>query len=215
MAEMERFLAWLNDTNKAPELADRLVQAAVAHLWFEAIHPFEDGNGRIGRAISEWVIAQDGHSPLRLMSVSQQLLIKRKAYYAGLQSMVKPVHWDNQGEAAIDLTDWANWFLGCIAGACDASFDHMQGAAHKTRFWQAVMLKLPELSPAQRKVLNTVFDAQPDGFKGGLSTQLYAKIAKLSRATAYRDLTLLCDAGVLLRSGTGRGTRYHIYKDTK
>ena len=195
---MTRLLAWLNQ----PPAMDGLIKAAIAHLWFETIHPFEDGNGRIGRALCEWVLARDLGSELRLASLSRQLMVERKNYYAQLQSATS--------QAQMDVTPWVTWFAGCIEKACAASVAHVQGAVHKTKFWQAVEEALPHVNTSQRKVLNKLYDSQPDGFSNGISTELYAKIGKVSRATAYRELSALTDAGVLVRNGEGRGTRYAL-----
>lgn len=195
--QMTQLLAWLN---QPPQPMDGLIKAAIAHLWFEVIHPFEDGNGRIGRALSEWVLAQDLGSELRLISLSHQLLVERKSYYAQLQSATSQSH--------LDVTPWVIWFVQCLEKACASSVAHVQSAANKTRFWHAVEEALPDLSTSQRKVLNKLYDSQPDGFSNGLRTELYAKIGKVSRATAYRELSALMAAGLLKRNGEGRGTRY-------
>lgn len=194
--QMTQLLAWLNQ----PQPMDGLIKAAIAHLWFEVIHPFEDGNGRIGRALSEWVLAQDLGSELRLFSLSHQLLVGRKNYYAQLQSATSQDH--------MDVTPWVTWFVHCLEKACAASVAHVQDAVNKTRFWHAVEETLPGVNTSQRKVLNKLYDSQPEGFSNGLSTELYAKIGKVSRATAYRELSALKAAGLLQRNGEGRGTRY-------
>ena len=111
-------------------------------------------------------------------------------------------------QAHMDVTPWVLWFLHCLEKACAASVEHVQGAVNKTRFWHAVEEAHPDMSPSQRKVLNNLYDAKPDGFSNGLSTGLYAKIGKVSRATAYRELSGLTAAGLLQRNGEGRGTRY-------
>lgn len=195
--QMTQLLAWLN---QPPQPVDGLIKAAIAHLWFEVIHPFEDGNGRIGRALSEWVLARDLGSELRLISLSHQLFEERKNYYVQLQSASSQTH--------MDVTPWVNWFVQCLEKACTASVAHVQGAVNKTRFWHAVEAALPDLNTSQRKVLNKLYDSAPDGFSNGISTELYAKIGKVSRATAYRELSALMAAGLLQRNGEGRGTRY-------
>ncbi len=198
-AHMDQLIAWLGDPANT---TDGVIKAAIAHLWFEAIHPFEDGNGRIGRALAEWVLAQDQRSDQRLLSLSHQLWEARKDYYAQLQAAT--------GSAAMDITPWVLWFVGCFTQACHASLAHVQTAVDKTKFWHHVQATYPALNPSQRKVLNKLYDAQPTGFSNGLATELYAKIAQVSRATAYRELTALTDAGLLVRSGQGRATRYAL-----
>ena len=198
--QMIQLLAWLN---KPPQSTDGLIKAAIAHLWFEVIHPFEDGNGRIGRALSEWVLAQDLGSELRLISLSRQLLTERKNYYAQLQTATSQAH--------MDVTPWVTWFVHCLEPACTASVAHVQDAVNKTRFWHAVEENLPGVNHSQRKVLNKIYDSQPDGFSNGLTTELYARIGKVSRATAYRELSALTVAGLLRRNGEGRGTRYVLF----
>jgi Fic family protein len=107
------------------------------------------------------------------------------------------------------VTDWVKWFIGCVTLAVEAAIEHVQAATKKNQFWQLVLIAHPNVSVGQRKVLNKLYDT-PDGFANGLSTELYAKIASCSRATAYRDLTLLLHQGLLLQSGVGRGTRYRL-----
>ena len=197
---MIQLLAW---SNKPPQSTDGLIKVAIAHLWFEVIHPFEDGNGRIGRALSEWVLAQDLGSELRLISLLRQLLTERKNYYAQLQTATSQAH--------MDVTPWVTWFVHCLEPACTASVAHVQDAVNKTRFWHAVEENLPGVNHSQRKVLNKLYDSQPGGFSNGLTTELYARIGKVSRATAYRELSALTVAGLLRRNGEGRGTRYVLF----
>ena len=111
-------------------------------------------------------------------------------------------------QAHMDVTPWVTWFVHCLEPACTASVAHVQDAVNKTRFWHAVEENLPGVNHSQRKVLNKLYDSQPDGFSNGLSTELYARIGKVSRATAYRELSALTAAGLLRRTGEGRGTRY-------
>ena len=200
-SQMRLLIDWFND-DKIRSGIDGLVRAALAHLWFETIHPFEDGNGRIGRALSDLALAQDMRSSQRLFSLSQQIWLDRQGYYAALQGA-------SQG-SSMDVTPWVQWFVGRVEQACLATLDQMQTAAGKSNFWLELQIAHPDLTPSQRKVLNKLFDAGPEGFAGGMSTEKYTAITGVSRATAYRELTQLAEAGLLERSGQGRGTRYAL-----
>jgi len=197
--------AWLQWFNASQGAIDGLARAALAHLWFEAVHPFEDGNGRIGRAVVELALAQDMQSPQRLMSVSTQLLHARADYYAQLQAAT--------GRAELEVTPWVQWFATRVQGACEAATQHIQGALEKTRFWSRVQAEHSGLSASQHKALGRLFDAGPQGFVGGLSTEKYVNLTGVSRATAYRELTQLTELGLLVRTGQGRGTRYGLAGD--
>ena len=194
--------AWLQWFNGSLGQIDGVARAALAHLWFEAIHPFEDGNGRIGRAVVELALAQDLQSPQRLMSVSTQLLAARADYYAHLQAAT--------GRPELDVTPWVGWFATRVQRAGEAAATHIQSAADKTAFWSHINAAHTDLSAAQRKTLGKLFDAGPDGFAGGMSTEKYVHLTGVSRATAYRELTDLTVRGLLARTGQGRGTRYRL-----
>jgi Fic family protein len=208
-AQMQELIAWFNQSGTAAWPTDGLVRAAIVHLWFEAIHPYEDGNGRIGRALSELAIFQDWKvtcndaNVRRVFSLSQQLWLDRKGYYEQLQLAT--------GHAQLDVTPWVHWFVGCITLAMEAAIAHVAMAVEKNRFWQTVMLTHPGLNASQRKVLNKLYDTS-EGFKNGLSTELYSSIASCSRATAYRDLAQLLGVGLLKQSGVGRSTRYRLVR---
>ena len=198
-AHMAAWLAWFNTSLGT---IDGVARAALAHLWFEAIHPFEDGNGRIGRAVAELALAQDLQSPQRLMSVSTQLLAARADYYAHLQAAT--------GQPELDVTPWVGWFATRVQRAGEAAAAHTQSAADKTALWSHLNTAHPDLSAAQRTSLGKLFDAGPDGFAGGMSTEKYVHLTGVSRATAYRQLTDLTERGLLARTGQGRGTRYRL-----
>lgn len=198
-AHMMQLIDWFNASR---EKTDGLVRAAVAHLWFEAVHPFEDGNGRVGRALSEMALAQDLKTDQRLWSLSQQMWLDRAGYYAQLQAAT--------GQANMDVTPWVHWFVGCVHKAADATWEHMQSAMRKTRFWAALREQHPQLTPTQTKAINKLYDSGSDGFAGGMSTEKYVNLCCVSRATAYRELTALCEMGVLVQMGVGRGTRYQL-----
>jgi Fic family protein len=196
---MTRLIAWFNSSLHQ---TDGLVRAALAHLWLEAIHPFEDGNGRVGRALVEMALAQDLNTDKRLWSLSQQIWLDRAGYYAQLQAAT--------GQAHMDVTPWVQWFAGCVHQAANASWDHMQSALQKTRFWAEVRAQHPQLTPSQAKALNKLYDSSPDGFTQGISTEKYVNLCRVSRATAYRELTAMCAMGLLVQTGVGRGTRYRL-----
>ena len=193
-AEMEAMLAWFNHDGNG----DSLVRAALAHLWFETVHPFEDGNGRVGRVIVDLVLARDSGETSRLMRISQGLLAKRDDYYIELE---------RAQSGGLDVTAWVAWFVTQVRAACEQAALIIDEAMAKGRFWRAHGDK--ELSPRQRKVLNVLLDAGPGGFEGGMSTKKYESLTGTSRASASRDLSELEDWGLLLRAGNGRSTRYY------
>ena len=198
-AQMTRLVDWFNGSLHQ---TDGLVRAALAHLWLEAIHPFEDGNGRVGRALVEMALAQDLKTDKRLWSLSQQMWLDRSGYYAQLQAAT--------GQASMDVTPWVQWFAGCVHKAADATWENMQAAMRKTRFWEALREQHPQLTPTQTKAINKLYDVGPDGFVNGISTEKYVNLCRVSRATAYRELRALCEMGVLVQTGAGRGTRYKL-----
>ena len=198
-AQMTRLVDWFNGSLHQ---TDGLVRAALAHLWLEAIHPFEDGNGRVGRALVEMALAQDLKTDKRLWSLSQQMWLDRSGYYAQLQAAT--------GQASMVVTPWVQWFAGCVHKAADATWENMQAAMRKTRFWEALREQHPQLTPTQTKAINKLYDVGPDGFVNGISTEKYVNLCRVSRATAYRELRALCEMGVLVQTGAGRGTRYKL-----
>jgi Fic family protein len=200
-AQMRALLEWFNRHSRAPEI-DGLVRAAVVHLWFETVHPFDDGNGRIGRAVAELALAQDMRSDRRLFSLSAQLAQERAAYYGQLQSAT--------GRPLLDITPWVQWFVGRIQAACDVATAQMQRALEHNRYWARVNAQHPGLTASQRKALARLLEAEPAGFAGGMSTEKYVNLTGASRATAYRELTQLTELGLLARTGQGRGTRYAL-----
>jgi Fic family protein len=199
--QMDAFIGWFNSSLRQQ---DGLVRAAIAHLWFETIHPFEDGNGRIGRALVEMALAQDLKTAQRLWSLSQQIWQQRSDYYDHLQAAT--------GSANMNVTPWVQWFVTCIHQAADSSWEKMQSAMRKTRFWADLRSHHLSLTPSQVKAINKLYDAGPEGFSGGMSTEKYVNLCGVSRATAYRELSSLCDAGLLSQTGTGRGTRYQLLR---
>jgi len=196
---MAQLIAWFNNGSAQ---TDGLVRAAMVHVWFEAIHPYEDGNGRVGRALAELALAQDLKTQQRLWSLSQQMWLDRGGYYERLQAVTSQ---DN-----MDVTAWVRWFVGCVQKAADIAWDQMQTGMRKTRFWAELRAQHPQLTPTQAKAINKLYDAGPDGFAAGISTEKYVNLCGVSRATAYRELTALREMGVLVQIGVGRGTRYRM-----
>ncbi|MEO8155542.1 MAG: DUF4172 domain-containing protein [Rhizobacter sp.] len=193
--EMERFLKWFN----AETEPERLIQAALAHLWFETVHPFEDGNGRVGRVIVDLVLARDGGEASRLLRISQQLLDKRNDYYAELE---------HAQHGSLDVTRWVVWFVSQVRMACEHASKLIDLSLAKARFWAEHRDK--DLNLRQRKAINVLLDAGAGGFEGGMSTRKYESLTSTSRATASRELIELEALGLLRTEGAGRSTRYRI-----
>lgn len=196
--EMEAFVTWFNGTTGK----DPLVTAALAHVWFETVHPFEDGNGRVGRALIDLVLAREMGPSSRLIRTSQRLLEERKAYYDELEAA-------QHGSA--DVTRWVLWFLEQVRVSCERATSTIDATLAKARFWTEH--QDPDITARQRKVLNVLLDAGPGGFTGGMSTRKYESIGATSRATASRELQQLEELGFLRRVGAGRSTRYYIAID--
>lgn len=194
--EIERFLTWFNGPSRG---LDGLLRAGIAHLWFESIHPFEDGNGRVGRAIADLALAQDLRTDSRLVSLSTQLSSERDAYYLELHAASR---------SGADVTRWLIWYCGQISAACERSSSLMQLSVEKAHFWSRHVDA--DFDQHQRKVVSRLLDAGPRGFEGDLTTAKYVSLTGVSRATAFRDLNALVAAGALAAAGVGRGTRYFI-----
>jgi Fic family protein len=195
--EMARFVAWFNRT--APggsEHLPALTRAGIVHLYFESIHPFEDGNGRIGRAIAEKVLAQSFGQPT-LIALAATILSRRKAYYAALEAA-------NKGNA---VTAWLSWFAGIAIEAQRRTTGRVEFLIEKTRLLDRLR---GQLNPRQEKALLRMLREGPEGFEGGLSAGKYFTITGASPATATRDLADLMDKGALRRIGERRHARYHI-----
>lgn len=194
---MGEFLRWF--ANPGESGPDALVRAAVAHLWFETIHPFEDGNGRVGRAIVDLVLARDSATAMPLYRMSSRLAANRKQYYEELELAQR---------GTLDATRWAAWFIGQFQAACRESEETIDRSLAKARFW--TRLAGVALSDRQRKAVNVLLDAGPGGFEGGLSAGKYQNLTSTSRQTASRDLADLVEKGVLRVTGQLKGTRYHV-----
>ena len=200
--EMERFLQWFAQTApgaaRAAEL-DGIARAAVAHVWFETIHPFEDGNGRIGRAIVDMAMAQDLGAPTRLFSLSSQMLKDRKGYYEALSAAQ---------HGSTDVSAWVHWFARALGQACVAASALLDTAVDKSRFWATH--SQVTLNERQRKVIQRLLDEGNGGFLGGLNVQKYIKMTGTSKPTATRDLGDLVRYGLLLARGQGKAVRYDV-----
>jgi Fic family protein len=190
--EMRAFLEWFN----AQATTDPVVKAAIAHLWFVTIHPFEDGNGRIARAIADLALARSEESPQRFYSMSSQIRVERTAYYDSLERTQK---------GDVDISDWLVWFLGCLQGAITGAQGLLSAVLDKARFWERAAAH--SLNDRQIKVLNRLLD----GFDGKLTSSKWAVLAKCSQDTASRDIAALIDVGLLRRGESGgRSTHYEI-----
>jgi Fic family protein len=190
--EMDRFLDWLNNNNEI----DLVLKSAIAHLWFIIIHPFDDGNGRIARAISDLLLARSDNSSQRFYSLSSQILSERKVYYDILQKIQY-----KEGE----ITEWIIWFLNCLYRALKNTEETIQKVLYKADFWDKH--KNTELNSRQRLMLNKLLD----GFEGKLKTSKWAKITKCSQDTALRDIKDLIEKGILRREKSGgRSTNYEL-----
>jgi Fic family protein len=194
--EMAAFLAWWADSHNAVE---GLLRAAVAHFYFVTIHPFEDGNGRLARALTDMALAQDDGQAMRYYSLSAQIMVERDAYYDILEHCQK-------GDG--DLTEWLLWFLGCFRRAIDRAECLLGTVLDKAAFWRHHTRAI--LSERQKKVVNRLLDAGKGGFEGGLTNRKYAAMTGVSRATAFRELEALREMGVIRQEGSGRSVRYDL-----
>lgn len=198
--EMTRFLGWWENSRPgASTPMDGVVRAAVAHLWFETIHPFEDGNGRVGRAVIDMALAQDVDNPQRFCSLSRQLMAQREAYYDGLNAAQR---------GSLDVTTWVSFFVERYRLACTASQQVVEAAIEKNRFWATHAHH--NLNDRQRKAVKRMLDAGNGGFHGGMSAEKYSHLTGTSKATASRDLGDLQKAGLLVTTGRGRATRHWV-----
>ncbi len=194
--EMGKFLAWL----EGDEQEDPLLKAAIAHLWFVAIHPFEDGNGRIGRAIAEMCLARSDGSAQRFYSMSSQILEERKNYYEALEQTQS---------GSLDITKWLTWFLGCLDRAIEQSNQITSSALEKELFWKKLRQRNVSLNDRQTKVLNKLFG----GFEGKLTRDKWMKMTKTSSRTALRDIEELIEMGIIEQEEAGgRSTSYRLVK---
>jgi Fic family protein len=191
-AEMERFLNWFN----AEPDTDEVIKSAVAHLWFVTVHPFDDGNGRITRALTDMLLARSDRSTQRFYSMSAQIRLARKSYYDILEKT-------QRGD--LDITDWLIWFLDCLLKSLKSTESVLAKVLQKANFWQ--IHASSSLSDRQKMMLNKLFD----GFEGKLNTSKWAKITKTSTDTALRDIQDLVNKDILKKEEAGgRSTNYEM-----
>jgi Fic family protein len=192
--EMKRFLEWFEKDNST----DLVVKAGVAHLWFVTIHPFDDGNGRIARAIADMVLARSERSPQRFYSMSAQIRQERKAYYEILEATQK---------GDLDITRWLEWFLACLSRAFDRAETILAAVLNKARFWER--FAGVEFNERQRGIVNRLLN----GFEGKLTSSKWGKLAKCSQDTALRDIEDLVRKKVLVKDAAGgRSTSYSLVR---
>jgi Fic family protein len=191
-AQMAQFMTWFNTDLPL----DAVLKAGIAHLWFVTIHPFEDGNGRVARALTELQLARADASAQRFYSLSAQLRLERNAYYAQLEAAQK-------GE--LDITPWLNWFLACLSRALQATEQTLAKVLTKAQFWEQ-HAAFPFNTRQQR-----LLDQLLDGFEGKLTSSKWATITKCSQDTATRDIQALLDQGILVKEAAGgRSTSYRL-----
>lgn len=190
--EMEMFLNWFNGPNDT----DSVLRAAIAHLWFVTIHPFDDGNGRIARAITDMMLARSEESQHRFYSMSAQIRLERNSYYDILGETQK---------GSLDITPWLKWFLNCLDRALDGTKNILRVVLHKSDFWK--FHEKETFNDRQRSMLNKLLD----GFEGKLTSSKWAKITKSSSDTALRDINDLVARNILVKEDSGgRSTSYNL-----
>lgn len=197
--ELTHFIQWFNQSKEDSTL-DPLLRAAICHFWFVTLHPFDDGNGRITRTLTDLALAQDDNQSIRLYAMSASILAKRKEYYSVLE--------ENQRNT-MDITLWLVWFLNTLEDSLKTAINKIDLTLERTRFWQHY--QQVELSTEQIKVLNRLLEGGENSFEHGISASQYQKVAKVSKATATRHLTDLLAKGCIVKlPGGGRNTRYQV-----
>jgi Fic family protein len=193
--EMSRFLEWFN----APDGADPVLRAGIAHFWFVTIHPFDDGNGRIARAIADMCLARSGQTPQRFYSMSAQIQAERREYYLRLESAQR---------GTPDITSWLAWFIACLDRAIEGADAALASVLRKAETWKRINDQAaPPLNERQRLILNRLLD----NFRGHLTTAKYASLARCSNDTALRDINDLLARGILAQNpGRGRSASYRL-----
>lgn len=197
--EIQKFIKWFSDTQAKHSIKDAAIRSAISHIYFESIHPFEDGNGRIGRAISDKALSQSLGFPL-LLSLSTTIEKNKKAYYSALEN----------GQKSNEITPWILYFLNLIVDAQKDVEFLIDFTLKKTEFFDEYVQKLNQ---RQLKSINRMFQEGPNGFQGGMTTKKHIAITKTSKATATRDLKTLQEIGAFRVEGSGRNTRYYLNMD--
>lgn len=199
--ELDKFITWFNESYQQSDL-DPLLRAAITHFWFVTLHPFDDGNGRITRALTDMALAQADSQSIRLYAMSVAILENRKSYYQILEQ-------SQSFDSANDLTPWLLWFFDTLDASINNAVDTIDGTLLKTQFWR--LHHDSGLSTEQVKVLNRLLDGGEKGFVEGISASQYQKVAKVSKATATRHLANLLEKNCIEKlAGGGRSTRYQI-----
>lgn len=194
--EMSQFYKWW----KKSEKIDGIIRAGIAHLYFITIHPFDDGNGRIARVITDMALAQDDKSGIRYYSMSSEITKQKQKYYQILESSQK---------SNLDITEWLQWFINIYSEALNNSKQLLSNIIHKSIFWKKYNQK--QLNNRQKKVLNKILDLGKDNFEGGLTTRKYINITKTSRRTAIRDIQDLLEQKLITKNpGSGRSASYDL-----
>lgn len=202
-AEMEQFITWFNETapGHPKEITTPMLRSAIAHLWFESIHPFEDGNGRIGRALSEKALSQNAQRPV-LLSLSKAIEADKKAYYQALQ----------QAQTTNEVSGWIRYFVKTVIEAQKQAEELIGFTLKKAKFFDRFK---GQWNSRQMKVVHRMLEEGPEGFEGGMSAGKYVSITKTSKATATRDLQDLASRQALMPFGGGRSTRYQLNLEGK
>lgn len=197
--QLADFLAWF-ESSRSDTVLDPLLRAGIAHCWFVTLHPFDDGNGRLTRAITDLALAQGEQQAIRFYAMSASILDDRAGYYRTLETSQK---------GTLDITTWLQWFLGTLLKSLEQALASIDRVLAKARFWQAHHSHV--LSAEQIKVLNRLLDGGDNGFENGISAAQYQAVAKVSKATATRHLSDLLEKGCITRlPGGGRSTRYQV-----
>lgn len=198
--EMDAFLQWFNATvpENGKDIKNAPVRSAIAHLYFESIHPFEDGNGRIGRAVAEKALSQGAGRPI-LLSLSQAIESEKRAYYEALK----------QAQRNNEITAWITWFVDIVLKAQALAEELVDFTLQKVRYFDRYK---DQLNDRQQKVINRMLEEGPDGFEGGLNARKYVGMTRVSKATATRDLQYLLEIGAIrkIADAGGRSTRYKV-----
>ena len=197
--DLNAFIAWFNESRGS---VNGLVRAGIAHLWLVTLHPFEDGNGRLARAVTDLALAQDEGRGDFLYRMSSRINAVKGQYYSALQEA-------QAFEGGLEVTPWLQWFLTQVPEACEVSAGAVKRTLAKVAFW--AQHRELDMNERQRKALNRLLDAGPGGFEGGINARKYESLAKTTKATATRDLAHLVQAGCLVHiGGGGRSTSYDI-----